>query len=322
MDEANSRIALVRQLLPFEFRDAVLVESWSNDVWVNEEFVLRVCWKGDRDRLLREHQILSALPNSVPHAVVMASGHAGDLTWMLLERIQGDRLDVVWPSLSSDAHRSAVTDLGKVLGNLHDWVPPLELQEMLQRPTQTLTASRGDVVGSSILPLPVERVNVLLDSFEGAPGVSDDLLRRVRRRIDIVASAVDPAEFQDGPVVHGDAHFANTLWSENRVVALLDFEWARLGPPDMELEAACREDPVIEAASTLGPILASDVPMLSWLREGYPALFDRDGLTERLWLYDLCYQVRRLSIAGVVALEPLQLNRLRRLADQPRVLFA
>ena len=79
---------------------------------------------------------------------------------------------------------------------------------------------------------------------------------------------------------------------------------------------------MIEAASTLGPILASDVPMLSWLREGYPALFDRDGLTERLWLYDLCYQVRRLSIAGVVALEPLQLNRLRRLADQPRLLFA
>ena len=39
---------------------------------------------------------------------------------------------------------------------------------------------------------------------------------------------------------------------------------------------------------------ASGVRMLGWLRDSYPELFDRDHLTERLWLYDLCFQIRQM----------------------------
>ena len=145
----------------------------------------------------------------------------------------------------------------------------------------------------------------------------------MRKRIDILGSVVSASEFQDGPVVHGDAHFANALWFEGRLVALLDFEWARIGPSDLELEAACREDPIIEDAAESGPILASEVPMLVWLRSGYPELFIRGDLTERLWLYELCYQVRRLSTStyGVISLDQSQLKRLNILAAGPRVRF-
>jgi len=106
------------------------------------------------------------------------------------------------------------------------------------------------------------------------------------------------------------------------LVALLDFEWARIGPSDLELEAACREDPIIEDAAESGPIAASEVPMLIWLRAGYPELFNREDLTERLWLYDLCYQVRRLSAPRIISLDQLQLERLNILAARPRVRFA
>jgi aminoglycoside phosphotransferase (APT) family kinase protein len=140
-------------------------------------------------------------------------------------------------------------------------------------------------------------------------------------RIDSLGSVVSASEFQDGLVVHGDAHFANALWFEGCLVALLDFEWARIGPSDLELEAACREDPIIEDAAESGPIRASEVPMLVWLREGYPDLFNREDLTERLWLYDLCYQVRRLSALGITSLDQLQLKRLNILAAGPRVRF-
>jgi hypothetical protein len=119
----------------------------------------------------------------------------------------------------------------------------------------------------------------------------------------------------------GDARFSNALWFEDRVVALLDFEWARIGPPDLELEAACLEDPTIEVAVKWAPIPVSDVPMLAWLRAGYPGLFNREDLTERLWLYDLCFQVRRLSVAAVASPDPLQLKRLSALTDRPRVRF-
>lgn len=321
MNDALSRFAIVRQQLPVEFRDAVLVESWSNDVWVNEGLALRVCWQGDRERLLREHELLVALPVSVPHASVVASGRIANLTWMLLQRLQGQRLDLVWPRLSRDARGDAVVGLGDALSNLHDWAPPLPIRTMLPPSTQTVPASRDAVVGSTIVPLPLERVALLLDCFEGTPGMSEELLRRVRMRIESLGSVVCASEFEDGPVVHGDAHFANALWFEGCLVALLDFEWARIGPSDLELEAACREDPVIEEASASGPIPASEVPMLVWLREGYPELFNRENLTERLWLYDLCYRVRQLSALAVSPLDQIQLKRLKILAARPRVRF-
>jgi scyllo-inosamine 4-kinase len=322
MNDATARFAIVRQELPVEFRDVDLVESWSNDVWVNEELALRVCWQGDRERHLREHELLAALPDSVPHASVVASGRIANLAWMLLRRIPGERLDLVWSTLSMEARRDAVEALGHVLRNLHEWAPPLDIRKKLLQSTQTVPGSREAVVGSTIVPLPLERVGVLLDCFAGTPGMSKELLRRVRRRIDSLGSVVVAAEFRDGHVVHGDAHFANALWFEGRLVALLDFEWARIGPSDLELEAACRDDPNIEGATDLGPIRDSDVPMLVWLRVGYPELFGGENLTERLWLYDLCYQVRRLSLTGVISLDQLQLKRLNILADRPRVKFA
>jgi hypothetical protein len=322
MNDAISRFAIVRQHLPVEFRDSVLVESWSNDTWVNEELVLRVCWRGDRERLLREHELLITLPISVPHASAVAFGRIADLTWMLLRRIQGERLDLVWPSLSIDARRDAVLSLGNVLSNLHDWVPPPNIRKMLLHSTLTVPASRDAVVGSTIVPLPLERVALLLDCLESFPGMSEELLRRVRMRIDSLGSVFSASELEDGLVIHGDAHFANALWFEGCLVALLDFEWARIGPSDLELEAACREDPIIEDAAESGPIPASEVPMLVWLRAGYPELFIRENLTERLWLYELCHQVRQLSGTGIVSLDQLQLKRLNILAAGPRVRIA
>ncbi len=50
-----------------------------------------------------------------------------------------------------------------------------------------------------------------------------------------------------GTVVRGDAHLANVLWHQGRLVALLDLEWARLGPPDLEFEAISRDDPDVHA---------------------------------------------------------------------------
>ena len=190
----------------------------------------------------------------------------------------------------------------------------------MRQASSAVPATRDALVGSAIVPLPMERLAPLLDWMEELPGVDRDLTSRVRKRIDDLYPKVSDPEFRDGVVVHGDAHLANVLWHGGRVT-LLDFEWARLGPPDLELEAACRDDPEIERRAGPGPVAASDVPVLAWLRTGYPALFNRTDLTERLWLYELCHQVRQLCASDVISAGDRRIERLENLANRPRVQF-
>lgn len=127
-----TRLAAVRPDVPVSLAGAVLVESWSNDTWVTGQSVLRVCWRGDRGRLLREQALLAALPGAVPHAEVLGAGQAGDLTWMAMRRVAGERLDLVWPRLADGQRRAALRRLGAVLAALHRWAPPPAVRAMHQ----------------------------------------------------------------------------------------------------------------------------------------------------------------------------------------------
>ena len=81
-------------------------------------------------------------------------------------------------------------------------------------------------------------------------------------------------------LVHGDAVIGNVLVRGARISALLDFEWARMGPPDLEL------------ASLVRMAQGLPFPMLEWLQEDYPRLFAAPDLEQRLWLYELGYMLR------------------------------
>jgi aminoglycoside phosphotransferase (APT) family kinase protein len=89
--------------------------------------------------------------------------------------------------------------------------------------------------------------------------------------------------------VHGDAHLGNALWKDGRLTALLDFEWVRLGPPDLEIEPYLRAD-------TAGLTHTSLRETLGWLAESYPAMFAVPDLVRRLWLYQLANAVRELFL--------------------------
>ncbi|MGH3068051.1 MAG: phosphotransferase family protein [Streptosporangiaceae bacterium] len=320
-DSAAARLTAVRGTVPLRLDGAVLVESWSNDTWVTEESVLRVCWRGDRGRLLRESALLAALPAAVPHAVVLDAGQAGDLTWMALRRIPGERLDLVWPRLTGSQRREAVTRLGAILGALHQWAAPPAVREMIRQASTAAHTTREAIGGSAIVPLPVACLPPLLEWMDRLPGMDPGLARRVRARLGELGTVISDRDLADGAVLHSDAHPANVLWHEGQVAALLDFEWARTGPPDLELEAVCRDDPEVATRAGDEPCAAGDVPVLAWLRAGYPGLFERGDLTERLWLYELCHQVRQLSAPGVTSAGGPGLGRLAILADRPRVRF-
>jgi hypothetical protein len=319
VNDPAARLEIVRPAVPVDLAGAVLAESWSNDTWLAGGSVLRVCWRGDRERLVREAALLESLPAAVPHASVVAAGCNGGLTWMVLRRLPGERLDLVWHTLSGRERRDAVVSLAGALKALHRWKPPPVVWPQLQQPALVHPITPGDIVGAGIVPLPIGRLLPLLDWLDEQPGVDSDLAGRVRARIGELGPLVTDAEFEDGVLVHGDASFANVLWHHGRLAALLDLEWARLGPPDLELATISGDGAGIQARGVSSAVSASELQLFTWLRAGYPELFDRGHLTERVWLYDICFRIRQACAWG--RLGPRSVQDLADLTRHPRVRF-
>ena len=109
-------------------------------------------------------------------------------------------------------------------------------------------------------------------------------------------------------VLHGDCTAANVMVQDGRVVALLDFEWSRRGPRDIEVTL-----PAFSAWAD-GP------PMMPWLAEFYPELFHVPGFEQRHWFYRVGFALRSLIHWPAFAPEPELpknhgLRQLRHLAE-------
>jgi Phosphotransferase enzyme family len=110
------------------------------------------------------------------------------------------------------------------------------------------------------------------------PGLVDAVAERFQ-----ALRASDPFLTDGLVVVHGDAGTASLLWHQGRIVALLDFEFVRWGPRDLELAPFIG---FMEGRSTV----------LAWLEEDYPRLFAAPDLVRRLWLYQLAGTLRGLIV--------------------------
>jgi hypothetical protein len=114
-----------------------------------------------------------------------------------------------------------------------------------------------------------------------------------------------------GMPIHGD-----------HVRALIDLEFARMGPRDLELISVVR---ALDAETRLG---IQRPPLLAWLAEDYLELFGAADLHRRLWQYALAYAIRQIIFwppdrAEADDLEVTHpLHTLRRLIDGPLPLFA
>jgi aminoglycoside phosphotransferase (APT) family kinase protein len=313
------RLDRLRDILPVAVpADAVFGGGASNDVWITGDVVLRVCWRGDRDRFLRDAGVVSALPAAVPHAAVIDSGRTDDLSWMLAERVPGRRLDVVAAQLPRTAARELYAEMAHILRSLHDWTPPAEIRTLLSERPAMVAGELLSVWATDLMPLPVDRALTMIDLARSVPHVDPMLLDATRARIEDLAPFdpfADPAESTS--VVHTDATPGNILVHNGKVRALLDFEWVRWGPRDHELVSLVRAGQPADQPGN-GP----DVPVLRWLEEDYPALFEHPDLDNRLWLSEIVY-----ILHGVIWWPPDQpeatlvpehhLHTLRRLVEAP-----
>lgn len=213
--EAAARLRLDRLVgelpirLPAELRFS---GGHSNDGWDLGETFLRVCWRADRDRMIREAMLVDALPADVPHAAVIGCGKTDELSWVLSRRVPGRPLVEVAADLSKLEIRRLFYHAASVLQSLHSWSFPRYIPPLVgDRPRMDLTDPLS-VFASDLVLLPLPRILTQLELARRLSHVDPYLIEVVKQKIVDLAD-VDP--FDDAlrlaPIIHSDPSLGNWL---------------------------------------------------------------------------------------------------------------
>lgn len=276
--ESEDRLRLVAAEAKLTIDAPIRLPSDSNEVWKMGELVLRICWwSTDRTRLQREALILEHLPDDVPHARLADSGVVDNLSWTLTRWVPGEMLSQGWADLDPTKRRAVAEQLGHALRALHAWEPSPEVRAALAFRPAPPDASA--VIGADLNPLPVGRALRLVEPAMHLENIDPQLVAQLGEQLERLRHLDPLTDRTAGAVVHGDANLNNVVWDGARL-ALLDFEWARLGPADLELQ----------------PLLPEDGALVRLLVTAYPALVAHSQIVDRLWLYDLSATLRDLLV--------------------------
>ncbi len=272
---------------------------------------LRVAWRGDRSRLAREAELLVALREVIPVPEVLDNGGDDKLSWSLTRAVPGTVYEHLFVPPASAGLRDLACEAAALLRALHSWPVPGKLAELLSRPETDPDPLRQ--AGAQLVPS-AEQALRLIPIAGQLPFVDHGVLDAAAGRLRELADQVTAAR---AVLLHGDFYLGNVLARGSHVSALIDFEFSRLGPPDLELISVVR---ALDAESRLGRWRP---PLLAWLAADYPELFAAPDLDRRLWLYALAYTIRqiifwppdRAEADGLEVTHPL--HTLRRLIDAP-----
>ena len=297
------------------------VESYSNDTWMLDDrrfgaAVLRICYRGDVDRLPREATVGRAIPPGVGYPAVLGSGETSmgehRLTWSLARRLRGSTLLEAWPALPDRERRQAARSTARALRALHAWRPPDWLIARLSWPVPEELTTRERVIGASIHPVPIARARHLVAELAGVEGVDGALVTAASaaiERLGHLAPSVDDPSTSN--FVHGDLQLSNIWRNEDAEVGLIDLEWMRFAPAWVDL-ARLRDNADAEAAEGL----TMHAELLEWLREDYPELFAIDRLEDRIRFLCIAFFVRdALIYPAPVPSEPLARDHPLRLLE-------
>lgn len=285
-------IARARRALQSAFLDIDMplrrADSVTNEVWISDEYVIRVNRRLD-PRLRREAALAPHLPPEVRYPEIVAYGGKPGSDWLIVKRLPGDVLSRCWPTMSPLERREAIHQLAEALKALHQTPTPADLPDIDSTAPQLLS----NRTFSPVMPL-----LVAIDRLRELPHTEHDLLERTEALVADTARSLTP--FTSRTLVHGDLTFENILWDGKKISAILDFEWARSAPPDLDLDVLLRfcALPHLHVAEDYEHLTLvedyRDVPW--WLAEDYPELFQFPDQFDRVRLYAIAYDVRDLLL--------------------------
>jgi aminoglycoside phosphotransferase (APT) family kinase protein len=282
---AHQRLERVAHLTGIRLTgDEQLMDSGSNDAWLIGDRVVRICWRGDIDRLPRDTALTQALPASVPRPAVDEAGRDEDLSWAVSPFASGTPLGHLWESGSEEELRELTRQSAVILRTLHEWEVPADLAAMLRQARQLPEADALTLVGAVGSPTHPLQQETLLDFLRSTPYVDRDLLDAAEVRVEAAQATLTPVVQRD-VFIHGDFTPGNLLVDQGRIQGVLDFEYARLGPASDDLAMAW----IWADRQAMG--IPSEL-FLDWLREEYPEPFDAPDLAARREIAEFGFALR------------------------------
>jgi len=252
-----------------------------NEVWFVGPYVVRVNTRGDRLTLAHERDVLQALPRGVPAPLLVDYGECSFGEWLVVSRAPGEELSRFWPTMSEEQREEAITTLGHGMRELH------------HVNARALGLDRAPFLesGATECPhrLPVDRLLDLLAQVARFHFVDPALMRSAVEQLIEATAYLDP---DSETLVHGDLHFENVLWDGTALTAIIDWEWSRPGPPDLDLDVLLHSlaDPAAHVGLDYAAPRRRDFDnVVTWLRGAYPELFAHAHLAQRLFVYRLAY---------------------------------
>ena len=188
--------------------------GYSNATWVGNGIAVRIAHTPVD--MAREVALIQALPPEVGHPEFLGEGTTEGHGWIVSAEIRGLNLHEAWPTLTPAERDAAVRQLWARAQIVHDASPSL----------RTLVASHGGFVPASLeaATAAANRAKVKLGLCSAQQSRLDGIIEGYFRAAPLVEQTVN----------HGDLALMNALW-DGEVVALLDFEFAVLGPVEIDL---------------------------------------------------------------------------------------
>ncbi|MFF0747139.1 phosphotransferase family protein [Streptomyces sp. NPDC004111] len=188
--------------------------GYSNATWVGDGIAVRIAHTPVD--MTREAALVRALPREVGHPEILGEGTAEGHGWIVTAEVRAQNLHEAWPTLTPAEQRQAIRQLWARSLIVHDASPSL----------RTHVASHGGFV-----PATFGDATAAARRAEAALGLSSDQQSRLHK---VLGDYFRAAPVVEQTVNHGDLALMNALW-DGEVVALLDFEFAVLGPIEIDL---------------------------------------------------------------------------------------
>lgn len=188
--------------------------GYSNATWVGDGIAVRLAHTPVD--MAHEVALVRALPPEVGHPTILGVGTTEGHGWIVTAEVDGENLHEAWPTMTPADQGRTVDELWARVQIVHDATPAL-------RP---LVASYGGYI-----PATQADSTAAARRAGGAVGLSNARQSRLHEILDAYFLA---APLVEHVVNHGDLALMNALW-DGEVVALLDFEFAVVGPVEIDL---------------------------------------------------------------------------------------